>query len=228
MVKKIAVIVAAGNGTRMGSAVPKQFLLLLNKPVLWYSIAAFQNTFSDIQILLVVPPEHFAIAGQIRSLSLNPENIKLIGGGKTRFESVRIGLESITEKEVIIFVHDGVRCLVTPALIRRCFEKTLESGNAIPAIVPVDSVRIETADGNGRVHRDKVRLIQTPQTFYGDVIKTAFQQDYQASFTDEASVVEALGIKINLIEGDYDNIKITTPLDLVLAANLLSSKALSP
>jgi 2-C-methyl-D-erythritol 4-phosphate cytidylyltransferase len=228
MVNKIAVIAAAGSGIRMGSSIPKQFLLLLNKPVLWHSLAAFQNAFEDIEILLVVAREHFAMAEKIRSSSAIPENIKLVAGGKTRFESVRNGLGNIIAKEAIIFVHDGVRCLVSPALIRRCFEKAREMGNAIPAVAPADSVRMETAVGNKAVPRDRVKLIQTPQTFHIDIIKRAFQQDYQESFTDEASVVEALGIKINLIEGDYDNIKITTPVDLVFAANLLSSKALSP
>ena len=224
MIKKIAVIAAAGSGIRMGSSIPKQFLLLLNKPVLWHSLAAFQNAFEDIEILLVVAREHFVMAEKIRSSSAIPENIKLVAGGKTRFESVRNGLGNIIAKEAIIFVHDGVRCLVSPALIRRCFEKACEMGNAIPAVAPVDSVRMETAEGNNSVQRDKVKLIQTPQTFHIDIIKSAFQQDYQESFTDEAVVVERAGIKINLIEGEAANIKITTPMDLAIAEHLLSSK----
>ena len=134
MTKKIAVIVAAGSGTRMGSAIPKQYLELLGRPVLWHSIAAFQNAFDDIEILLVVSPAHLAMAEQIRLSALIPGNIKLVGGGKTRFESVRKGLDEITEKDAVIFVHDGVRCLITAALIRRCFEKALEAGNAVPAV----------------------------------------------------------------------------------------------
>jgi 2-C-methyl-D-erythritol 4-phosphate cytidylyltransferase len=224
MIKKIAVIVAAGNGTRMGTDTPKQFLLLRDKPVVWHSIAAFQNAFEDIRILLVVSQEHFTIAEQIRTSSAVPENIKLVPGGKTRFESVRNGLSGITEKEAVIFVHDGVRCLISPDLIHRCFKKAVEAGNAIPAVAPVDSVRIETSDGNETLRRDQVKMIQTPQTFFGDILKTAFQQDYQESFTDEAAVVERLGIKINLVEGEPANIKITTALDLVIAENLLSSK----
>jgi len=224
MTKKIAVIVAAGSGTRMGSAIPKQYLELLGRPVLWHSIAAFQNAFDDIEILLVVSPAHLAMAEQIRLSALIPGNIKLVGGGKTRFESVRKGLDEITEKDAVIFVHDGVRCLITAALIRRCFEKALEAGNAVPAVRPVDSVRVETANGNERIVRDAVRLIQTSQAFTCEMIKAAFQRDFRESFTDEATVVEESGIKINLIEGDIYNIKITTAIDLMIAERLLSSR----
>jgi 2-C-methyl-D-erythritol 4-phosphate cytidylyltransferase len=226
MTKKIAVIVAAGNGTRMGSAIPKQYLPLLGRPVLWHSIAAFQNAFDDIEILLIVSPSHLAMAEEIRSSARIPGNIKLVAGGETRFESVRNGLDAITQKNAIIFVHDGVRCLVTAALIRRCYRKALETGNAVPAIRPVDSVRVETADGNERILRDAVRLIQTPQVFTCEMIKAAFQRDFRELFTDEATVVEESGIKINLIEGDVYNIKITTPVDLVIAERILSSKEL--
>lgn len=208
----------------MGSDIPKQFLLLRNKPLLWYSIAAFQNAFEDIEMVLVIAPEYFTDAERIRLSSGNPEKIKIIAGGKTRFESVRNGLENVTETGAIIFVHDGVRCLVTPDLIRRCYEKAVETGNAIPAIAPVDSVRIETADGNKLVRREVVRMIQTPQTFRSEIIKAAYRQDYQESFTDEASVAETLRIKINLVDGEPANIKITTPIDLLIAESFLSSK----
>jgi 2-C-methyl-D-erythritol 4-phosphate cytidylyltransferase len=224
MAKKIAVIVAAGSGLRMGSSVPKQYLSLLGRPVLWYSIAAFQNAFDDIEILVVVSSSYLTTAEEIRSSAPVPGNIKLVIGGETRFESVRKGLDEITEKNAIVFVHDGVRCLVSPALIHRCFEKAMETGNAVPAVRPVDSVRAETLDGNRRIERDAIRLIQTPQTFTCEIIKAAFQRNFQESFTDEATVVEESGIKINLIEGDMYNIKITTPTDLVIAERLLSSK----
>ncbi|MFI5124226.1 MAG: 2-C-methyl-D-erythritol 4-phosphate cytidylyltransferase [Chitinophagales bacterium] len=224
MIKKIAVIVAAGSGARMGSAIPKQFLLLRNKPLLWYSIAAFQNAFEDIEIVLVVAPEYFTHAEQIRFSSRNPEKVKIIAGGKTRFESVQNGLENITEKAAIIFVHDGVRCLVTPDLIRRCYEKAVETGNAIPAIAPVDSIRMGTADGNKPVRREMVRMIQTPQTFKSEIIKAAYRQDYQELFTDEASVAEKLGIRINLVEGEPANIKITSPTDLAIAEIILQER----
>ena len=208
----------------MGSTIPKQFLLLRNKPLLWYSIAAFQNAFEDIEIVLVIAPGYFTNAERIRVSSGNPGKIKIIAGGKTRFESVQNGLENITEKGAIIFVHDGVRCLVTPDLIRRCYEKAVETGNAIPAIAPVDSIRMETADGNKPVRREMVRMVQTPQTFKSEIIKAAYRQDYQESFTDEASVAEKLGIKINLVEGEPENIKITSPTDLVIAEIILQGR----
>jgi 2-C-methyl-D-erythritol 4-phosphate cytidylyltransferase len=224
MFKKIAVIVAAGSGTRMGAAMPKQFLLLLNKPLLWYSIEAFQSAFEDMEILLVIAPEYFADAERVRSASRAPEKIKIVAGGKTRFQSVQKGLEKIVEDEGIVFVHDGVRCLITPGLIRNCFEKAVETGNAIPAVIPVDSVRMETETGNEPVAREKLRMVQTPQTFKSEILKAAFRQEYQESFTDEASVVEKLGIRINLVEGDPANIKITTPADLIVAERILQDR----
>ena len=142
MIKKIAVIVAGGYGTRMGSATPKQFLLLQHKPILWHSIAAFQDSFEDIEILLVVPRERFSIAEEIRNSSAKPLQIKLIPGGETRFESVRNGLRNITEKDAIIFVHDGVRCLVSGDLIRNCFTEAQKTGSAVPVIAVQDSLRM--------------------------------------------------------------------------------------
>jgi 2-C-methyl-D-erythritol 4-phosphate cytidylyltransferase len=224
MIKKIAVIVAAGSGIRMGTVMPKQFLLLLNRPLLGYSIEAFQNAFEDMEILLVVAPEYFADAERIRYASQAPEKITIVAGGKTRFESVQKGLGKILEKESIVFVHDGVRCLITPDLIRRCFEKAVETGNAVPVVTPVDSVRIETETGNQPVAREKLRMVQTPQAFKAEILKAAFQQEYRESFTDEASVVEKSGIKIHLVEGDPANIKITTPADLIIAERILQDR----
>jgi 2-C-methyl-D-erythritol 4-phosphate cytidylyltransferase len=122
----------------------------------------------------------------------------------------------------LVFVHDGVRCLVSAELIRRCAEVASEKDNAIPAIASTDTVRIETTEGNEAIDRNKVRLIQTPQTFFSNVIKDAYNQPYNESFTDEASVVEKLGVKINLVEGEVNNIKITTPVDMIIAENILS------
>lgn len=221
--EKYAVIVAGGSGLRMGTTIPKQFLLLRGKPVLWYSLTAFLDAFEDMQIILVLPEQHIETGRDILRSTRDPDRIWMTVGGETRFHSVKNGLKHI-QKHSIVFVHDGVRCLLTPGLIRRCFAAAVDKGNAIPATQAVDSVRMETVGGNKQVDRNKIRLIQTPQTFYSDIIKTAFEQDFHESFTDEASVVENLGVKINLIEGESSNIKITRPIDLLIAEKLLEER----
>jgi 2-C-methyl-D-erythritol 4-phosphate cytidylyltransferase len=223
--EKYAVIVAGGVGLRMGAALPKQFLELHGKPVLWHTLEAFLAAFNDIQIILVLPQQYFETGQHIISSTTNAHRVWMCAGGETRFHSVKNGLDHI-HKHAIIFVHDGVRCLLTPNLIKRCYDGALNNGNAIPAINAVDSMRIEKMDGNEIIDRNKVRIIQTPQTFYSDIIKSAFEQDYHETFTDEASVVEKLGVKINLVEGEETNIKITKPIDLLIADKILEEREL--
>ena len=220
---KFAIIVAGGTGLRMGGPLPKQFMLLKGKPLLWYTINAFIEAYDDMQIILVLP-ELFIEKGKEIAAQFPYNRMHITTGGETRFHSVKNGLR-LVDNHAIVLVHDGVRCLVTPRLIQRCCEETIEHGNAIPAVAAVDSIRIETRSGNEVVDRSRVRIIQTPQTFFSEVIKEAFEQDYLESFTDEACVVEKLGIKINLIEGDSNNIKITKPIDLLIAEKILSSEA---
>jgi 2-C-methyl-D-erythritol 4-phosphate cytidylyltransferase len=221
--KKYAVIVAGGSGMRMGTMVPKQFLPLQGKPVLWYTLTAFLDAFPDLEIILVLPEAHLETGREILRSTHDPDRIWMAPGGETRFHSVRNGLSHIHQHS-IVFVHDGVRCLLTPDLIRRCYHMAQEMGNAIPAITAVDSIRIETFDGNEFVDRNKIRIIQTPQTFYSDIVKAAFEQEYEESFTDEASVVERLGVKIHLIEGEPTNIKITHPIDVLIAEKILEER----
>lgn len=221
--KKYAVIVAGGSGMRMGTMVPKQFLPLQGKPVLWYTLTAFLDAFPDLEIILVLPEAHLQTGQDILRSTYAPDRIWMTVGGETRFHSVRNGLSHIHQHS-IVFVHDGVRCLLTPQLIRRCYQLAQERGNAIPSITAVDSIRIETFDGNEFIDRSKVRIIQTPQTFYSDIIKAAFEQEYEESFTDEASVVERLGVKIHLIEGESTNIKITHPIDVLIAEKILEER----
>ena len=218
--KKIALIVAAGNGSRMNSDIPKQFLLLKNKPVLYYSIQAFLDAFVDIEFILVLPEEHIAKGQEIIDGYFDSSKFKITAGGRTRFHSVQKGLSLIND-QAIIFVHDGVRCFVTKDLIKRCYSSALEFGTAVPVIDSADSVRMITKSGNKIVDRTKIKLVQTPQTFHSKILLPAFAIDYKDRFTDEASVVEAFGLKINLIEGEKNNIKITTPQDLELAKVLL-------
>ncbi|NML22986.1 2-C-methyl-D-erythritol 4-phosphate cytidylyltransferase [Pseudoflavitalea sp. G-6-1-2] len=221
--KKFAVIVAGGSGLRMGTQLPKQFLPLRDKPVLWYTLNAFLEAFDDLTIILVLPEAHLQTGHEILRSTSDPDRIWMTTGGETRFHSVKNGLDHIHQNS-IIFVHDGVRCLLTPELIRRCYDTAQERGNAIPAVTAVDSIRIETFGGNAAVDRNKVRIIQTPQTFYSDLIKAAFEQEYDDSFTDEASVVERLGVKIHLVEGEPTNIKITRPLDILIAEKILEER----
>jgi 2-C-methyl-D-erythritol 4-phosphate cytidylyltransferase len=220
--KKIALIVAGGNGTRMKNDIPKQFLFLKNKPILYYSIKVFLDTYDDIEIILVLPEEHIGKGQEIVDGYFDATKIIITAGGRTRFHSVKNGL-ALVKDEAIIFVHDGVRCLLTKDLIKKCYEAALELGNAIPAVDCSDSVRMLTSNGNKIIDRKKIKLIQTPQTFHSKILLPAYQIDYKDQFTDEATVVEAFGLKVNLIKGEKDNIKITTPEDLIFADLILEN-----
>src|SRR5690606_14168314 len=151
------------------------------------------------------------------------ERIRITAGGDTRFQSVKNGLQ-LVEDESMIFVHDGVRCLLSTDLIKRCYDQAIETGSAIPAISSKDSVRLITEEGNEAIDRSNVKLIQTPQTFHSKILLPAFNIDYKDKFTDEATVVEAFGLKVFLIEGEGNNIKITHPVDLILAETILASR----
>jgi len=220
--KKLAIIVAGGSGTRMGSGIPKQFMLLRDKPVLYYSIKAFLESFDDLEIILVLPLEYTDMGQEIIDAYFDKDRIRITAGGDTRFQSVKNGLELVNE-EAIIFVHDGVRCLISTELIHRCYAMALETGSAIPVIPCKDSVRIITPEGNSALERQQVVLVQTPQTFHSKILIPAYQIDYKDRFTDEATVVEAFGLTVSLVEGEERNIKITRGVDLEVAERLLGS-----
>ncbi|CAN5172564.1 2-C-methyl-D-erythritol 4-phosphate cytidylyltransferase [soil metagenome] len=219
--KKYAVIVAGGSGSRMNSAIPKQFMLIRNRPVLYYTLQTFLEAYDDMDIILVLPEEHIAKGQEIIDGYFDNSRIQIISGGRTRFHSVQRGLSLVTE-DSIIFVHDGVRCLLTKDLIRNCFEAAEENGTAIPAVASKDSVRIINEDDNEAIDRSRIVLVQTPQTFHSKILLPAYNIDYKERYTDEATVVEAYGLKIKLIAGEVDNIKITTPADLAFAELKLS------
>ena len=223
---KYAVIVAGGSGLRMGSQVPKQFLPLQGKPVLWHTITAFLTAFADVKIILVLPADHIEKGQAVVKAVTGSERVQITTGGETRFQSVKNGLKLVSAGSVV-FVHDGVRCLVEPALIQRCYATAIEKGNAIPAIAAIDSIRIETDNGNQVMDRNKVRIIQTPQTFRAELLLKAFEQVYDPGFTDEATVVEKAGVAICLVEGESTNIKITQPVDLLVAEKILTERILS-
>ncbi len=218
---KYAVIVAGGTGSRMGGNLPKQFLLLKGKPVLYYTLKTFLEAYDDLRIILVLPVEYTDLGQEIIDAFFDKERIRITAGGETRFQSVKNGL-SLVEEESVIFVHDAVRCLLTKELIYRCYEQASETGTAIPAIVSKDSIRLLNEKGSEALDRDHVMLVQTPQTFHSKILLPAFQIDYKDKFTDEATVVEAYGMKVSLVMGEENNIKITKPVDLLLAERLIS------
>ena len=219
---KTAIIVAGGTGQRMGSVVPKQFLEIEGKSILLHTIDQFVNAFDDIS-LVVVLPEGYIEEGKklLKNRTKNP--IQFIAGGETRFQSVKNGLTAVKEKS-IVFVHDAVRCLLTPALVQRCYQQAVENGSAIPAVSSTDTVRIMENEKHHLFDREKVMLIQTPQTFQSEIILAAFDQVYQPNFTDEANVVEASGQPVFLVDGEFENIKITRPLDLAIATYVLTKR----
>jgi len=221
--KKYAVIIAGGSGQRMGTDVPKQFLLLQAKPLLWHTLHTFLSVFDDMQIILVLPKDNILEGENIGKDLAAGKRMVITAGGITRFHSVQNGLQLITEPS-IVFVHDGVRCLVSKELIRSCYDQALEKGSAIPAVAATDSIRIINERDHAVADRNHVRIIQTPQTFRSEILLPAFNTQYKDSFTDEATVVEASGEKVFLIDGEYENIKITRPADLLIAEQILASR----
>ena len=212
----------------MLSVLPKQFLLLDGRPVLMRTVERFYSFDPSIEIIVVLPAAHQALWRNLLNEYSFSVRHKVVDGGEERFHSVKAGLEVIGAEnsggvvgESLVAIHDGVRPLVTQDTIWRCFADAEEYGNAIPFIEPADSVRLLT-DGGSRPHpRSEVRLIQTPQVFRSSVIINAYNRPYDASFTDDATVAEAAGVTIHLTHGNRENIKITTPEDLVVASAIL-------
>lgn len=219
--KYYAIIVAGGSGSRMHSTVPKQFLLLNGLPVLMHTIKAFHDCQTQPQIIVVLPSDSHDYWNTL-CLEHNFDILhQLISGGETRFHSVKNGISLIDEEDTIIAVHDAVRPLVTKEIIDESYQCAEQYGNAIVAIKSRDSVRQIKDNRSVSLIRDEIYLIQTPQTFQSAQLKKAYQQPYQVNFTDDASVVEQTGVNINLINGSYQNIKITFPEDIAIAEFLL-------
>lgn len=218
--KKFALIVAGGTGSRMGFPVPKQFLELAGKPMLFHTMERFLEFDPEIALILVLPERQFGTWKNLcEKFRFNP-SVVLAKGGKTRFQSVKNGLDQI-KGEGIVFIHDGVRPLVSRSTLGNCLKTAVEKGNALPVSPVVESIRKITGNDSQHVDRNQYRLVQTPQTFQLERIKKAYQQAESDYFTDDASVCEAAGEKINLVEGNPENIKITTPADLRIAKALL-------
>jgi len=221
--KKTAIIVAGGTGQRMGTVVPKQFLAIEGKTILLHTIDQFVAAFSDINFVIVLPAGYIQEGQDLIASSGLTQHFQFVAGGDTRFQSVKNGLAQV-DQDAIVFVHDAVRCLLTPALIQRCFQQAIEKGSAIPAVSSTDTIRIIEGSKHHVVDRENVMMIQTPQTFNAALLIKAFEQTYQPSFTDEANVVEASGTEVFLVDGEFENIKITRPLDLAIASYILAKR----
>jgi 2-C-methyl-D-erythritol 4-phosphate cytidylyltransferase len=222
--KRFALIAAGGSGIRMESEVPKQFLLLQGIPILMHTINLFQSLKTISSILLVLP-SHEIPRWDLLCKEYNftiPHTV--IAGGDTRFDSVKKGINAFGNEAGLIAIHDGVRPLIQPELIEKCYSFAYEFGNAIPAVRATESIRLGTHADNTKVDRNSVWQIQTPQVFFLERIRDHYKAQWQEDYTDDASVAEACGERINLIEGDIENIKITTPLDLFLANCILKGR----
>ena len=224
--KKYAIIVAAGSGNRMNTETPKQFLLLNKLPVLMHTISAFCKYDKNIELILVLSENKLKYWEQLCKKHHFTVKHTIVKGGETRFHSVKNALSRVpgtSSTDELIAIHDGVRPLVSKATIERCYDTALKLGNAVPAVDVIESIRIIEHNTNKAVDRSKYKLIQTPQVFQGKLIKQAYEQKFIPQFTDDASVIEAAGHKINLVEGNRENIKITTDLDLLFARILIKN-----
>jgi 2-C-methyl-D-erythritol 4-phosphate cytidylyltransferase len=219
--KDYVIVVAGGKGLRMGGELPKQFIPVNGKPVLMHTLKVFNAWNPDAEIILAIPEEHHDYWSMLcKELDFDIPH-KIVFGGETRFHSVKNALQEI-EEEGWVAVHDGVRPLVTDKVIADCFRAAQQFGAAVPVVPMIESVREMTGENESRpFNRKKLRIVQTPQVFKTEILLKSYGQPYNELFTDDASVVEAAGYKVQLVSGNRENIKITTPADLSVAITLL-------
>jgi 2-C-methyl-D-erythritol 4-phosphate cytidylyltransferase len=215
------VIVAGGSGKRMGMDTPKQYLELSGRPVLMHTIERFREFNEAIEIITVLPENQLRFWTDLKKKYEFDIPHTIVKGGAKRFMSVKHGLEFVNSPGLVA-IHDGVRPLVRIETIKRCFEAAEKYGNAVPVVSPADSLRMEKGEKNSSINRMDVKQVQTPQVFDVAKIKKAYLQDFDPSFTDDATVLEKMGERIHLVEGNRENIKITNPEDLFIAQTLLS------
>lgn len=220
MGKRAVIIVAGGSGKRMQSALPKQFMMLGGLPVVAHTINTFSEALPGAEIVVVLPEEHIPLWRNLAA-RFDIAVHRCIAGGKERFHSVKNGLDALSEEVEYVAVHDGVRALATKKMILRVQLAAEERGAAIPVTEVVDSYRRVDGSESYIVPRSELRIVQTPQTFSAALLRRAYEQPFSDRFTDDASVVEALGAKITLVEGERRNIKLTTPEDMAIAERLL-------
>ncbi|MFN5296267.1 MAG: 2-C-methyl-D-erythritol 4-phosphate cytidylyltransferase [Flavobacteriales bacterium] len=211
---RYAIVVAAGSGKRMGAPLPKQFLTIAGKPMLIHTLERLHSFDSNMHLVLVLHPDYFsfwkALTEEYRFIV--PHTI--VAGGQERFHSVKNAIDFIQDESAVVGIHDAARPLVSIDTLVRCFETAEQKGNAVPVIALNDSLRVVNDGGNSAVERSLYRLVQTPQCFAMNILRAAFDKPYQPLFTDDASVVESIGHTIHLVEGNRENLKITTAEDL--------------
>ena len=223
--KKAVLIVAAGSGSRMGGKIPKQYLQLLGKPIIIHTLEKFRQFDPEIQMVLVLAPDHRELWKELSASYEIASGITTAPGGATRFDSVKNGLDYLDQAE-LTGIHDAVRPLVSQGTLTRCYDAAIRQGSGIPVIEMDESVRMLDGQGNSRhLDRSRLRRVQTPQVFLSERIQEAYQQAYHPDFTDDASVYESKFGPVTLVEGNRENIKITTPHDLQLAHKLIASPA---
>ncbi len=222
--KRSVVIVAGGSGTRMGSAMPKQFLPLAGRPILMRTIDVFRAFDAQMQIVLVLPQTQHQLWNNLCSQYGFTANVEVVSGGETRFHSVKNGLSKV-QSGGLVAVHDGVRPLVSVQTLERCFVEAEKIGAVVPVVPINESIRHRNLENgaNNLVNRDEYVIVQTPQVFHTNLLQSAFEQPYQTAFTDDASVVESFGHAIALVEGNFENIKITRPVDMVVAESIIAN-----
>jgi len=218
--KPHVIIVAGGSGSRMQATVPKQFLLLNGLPVLMHTIQAFCDSNTSPTIIVVLPKDYHAYWQELCVKHNFAIPHQLVSGGETRFHSVKNGL-SLIEGDAVIGVHDAVRPLTSTTVIDNAYQYAAVNGNAIVAVQSRDSIRQVKNELSAALVRDEIYLVQTPQVFKSDILRQAYEQQYEPEFTDDASVVEKLGFNINIVPGSHTNIKITFPEDIAIAEMLL-------
>ena len=220
MAKRGVIIVAGGSGSRMQSSLPKQFMILGDKPVVARTINTFHEALPGAEIVVVLPEEHISLWRNLAArFEVAPH--RCVAGGKERFDSVKNGIKALSDEVEYIAIHDGVRALVSKRLIIGTMLEVESYDAVIPVVDAVDSYRMVEGDDSKVVSRSSLRIVQTPQVFRSDILRRAYEQEFDARFTDDATVVESLGAKIRLFKGERSNIKLTTPEDMVYAEAML-------
>ncbi len=224
MAKRGVIIVAGGSGRRMGGALPKQFMMLDNEPILARSINRMHEALPAAEIVVVLPEEHVELWKNIAA-RFDVARHKIALGGKERFHSVKNGLAALSDEVSIVGIHDAVRPLASKKLIIKLFLEAENSTAVIPVVAPIDSYRIVEGDDSRIIDRSALRMVQTPQLFQAEALHKAYEQPFSATFTDDASVMEAAGHKVTLVEGERENIKITTPSDMLIAEAIINAES---
>ena len=224
MAQRGVIIVAGGSGRRMGGALPKQFMMLDNEPILARSINRMHEALPAAEIVVVLPEEHVELWKNIAA-RFDVARHKIAIGGKERFHSVKNGLEALSDEVCIVGIHDAVRPLASKKLVIKLFLEAENNTAVIPVVAPIDSYRIVEGDDSRIIDRSALRMVQTPQVFQAEALRKAYEQPFSTTFTDDASVMEAAGHKVTLVEGERENIKITTPSDMLIAEAIINAES---